>query len=195
MTLEGYVKTKTGRNYSQLSDVEKSFYEKEYKELKNGDFIDKLGRAANLKYELDERLAPAILAAMQKLEGKNLDNYHAHESIVSESSDFQAYEKLSAEVLDAQEHIDKLIARLKELEAAGQTSGEEYTGLNEELAEKITTVETIETALETYRDLYGIESTKDFGQVLLNESITEEGKKGLYETLLEHIRSIKEYDS
>ena len=67
--------------------------------------------------------------------------------------------------------------------------------LNEELSARIINVEQIESALQTYRDLYGIDSHKDLGQIILEESITQEGKQGLYETLIDHIRTIKSHNS
>jgi hypothetical protein len=182
-SIEGFVKTRSNKNFSQLSDVEKKFYKKEYEEYLSRDFVDQMIRAANLKYELGERLSPALINTINLLKDKNLDNYHAHDQIVRASSDFEEYEDAINLKYQLENDLIEIQSELNRLEVENKTGDEQYAGLLTEEAEKSSQLHTLEQIITKYHSLYGIESSEDISKILLEESITEEGKQNLYNSV------------
>lgn len=66
--IQNFVMQKTGKNYNDLSQVEKDYYDKQYNEFKSSDqYYKKLKNAFYIHYNLSDKMSKDIMKANEKL--------------------------------------------------------------------------------------------------------------------------------
>lgn len=208
-TKEGYVKSRYGKNWEDLTELEQEEYEKEFKAYKDAEKaagkdgkdaeVDQLIQASRIHYDILERTADDVKATEELLKKKTLDNYHNHGHIAGESSDFEKYTELQIRNLEIREEVEELENQLNELianwnESEGNVrTTEEYIKIEEEIQNLHQEILNIQLEINNFEDLYGSEgeSADGFFKGQLIEEITEEGKKNLYDSLIKTKRLIR----
>ena len=208
-TKEGYVKSRYGENWEDLTELKQEEYEKEFKAYKDAEKaagkdgkdseVDQLIQASRIHYDILERTANDVKATEELLKKKTLDNYHNHGHIAGESSDFEKYTELQIRNLEIKEEVEELENQLNELIANwNENEGdvkttEEYIKIEEEIQNLHQEMLDIQLEINNFEDLYGSEgeSADGFFKGQLIEEITEEGKKNLYDSLIETKRLIR----
>ena len=203
---EGYVKSRYDKNWEELTELEQEQYEKEFKAYKATEKasgkdaeVDQLIQASRIHYDILERTAKDVQATEELLKKKTLDNYHNHGHITAESSDFEKYEEtrnrrieIHDEATELQEQLNELVQNWDESKGDVQTT-DEYIKLDEEIQNLNSEALELNIVLQDFEDLYGSESATPDGmhKGFLTEEITEEGKKKLYDPLVETKRNIR----
>ena len=66
--IQNFVMQKTGKNYNDLSQIEKDYYDKQYDEFKSSDqYYKKLKNAFYIHYNLSDKMSKDIMNANTKL--------------------------------------------------------------------------------------------------------------------------------
>lgn len=208
-TKEGYVKSRYGKNWEDLTELEQEEYEKEFKAYKDAEKaagkdgkdaeVDQLIQASRIHYDILERTANDVKATEELLKKKTLDNYHNHGHIAGESSDFEKYTELQIRNSEIKEEVEELENQLNELIANWDENNgdvkttDEYLKIEEEIQNLHQEMLDMQLEINNFEDLYGSEgeSADGFFKGQLVEEITEEGKKNLYDSLIETKRSIR----
>lgn len=208
-TKEGYVKSRYDKNWEDLTELEQEQYEKEFKTYKDAEKaagkdgkdaeVDQLIQASRIHYDILERTANDVKATEELLKKKTLDNYHNHGHIAGESSDFEKYTELQIRNSEIKEEVEELENQLNELIANWDENNgdvkttDEYLKIEEEIQNLHQEMLDMQLEINKFEDLYGSEgeSVDGFFKGQLVEEITEEGKKNLYDSLIETKRSVR----